>query len=52
MDFDSDRIAEPSIDQRIDERSEPKLDGPAVSPRPTPQANDWPIARGRINDPI
>jgi hypothetical protein len=52
MEFDSDRIAEPSIDQQMDVRTESKLDSPAASPLPAPQANDWPIARGRINDPI
>lgn len=51
VDFDDDRSADPSFDPRIAEQAE-FANGPLQAPAPAPQPTDWPIARGRINDPI
>jgi hypothetical protein len=50
VDFSSDRGVEPPLDRRAGHQAEPRPDAPA--PTPAPPRIEWPIARGRINDPI
>jgi hypothetical protein len=50
VDFLSDFGAEPPLDQRAAPPAQPHPDAPG--PAPEPARVEWPIARGRINDPI